>query len=89
MNYVIYDLDAINAFGQAGELFQLVYLDIDQKYRDWYLARKGKSIPKGWVLPVRGSIQGHPDSGEVWQNKINEVINSYGFTSTTHEPCLY
>jgi hypothetical protein len=89
LNYVIYDLDAINAFGQAGELFQLVYLEVDQQFCNWYFSRKGKSIPNGWVLPVKGSIQGHPDSGEVWQSKINDVINSYGFTSTTHEPCLY
>jgi hypothetical protein len=89
LNYIIYDLDAINAFGQAGELYQMVYMDIDQQYRDWYLNRKGKTIPNGWVLPVKGSIQGHPDSGEVWQSRINDVINSYGFQSTTHEPCLY
>jgi Reverse transcriptase (RNA-dependent DNA polymerase). len=44
---------------------------------------------RGWVLPVKGSIQGHPDSREVWQAKINDVILSYGFKSTTHEPCLY
>jgi Reverse transcriptase (RNA-dependent DNA polymerase). len=89
LNYVIYVLDAINAFGQAGELFEMVYMDIDQQYRDWYLTRKGKKIPQGWVLPVKGSIQGHPDSGEVWQTRINEVIEAYGFQSTTHEPCLY
>jgi Reverse transcriptase (RNA-dependent DNA polymerase). len=86
---VIYDLDAINAFDQAGELYQLVYMEIDQQYRDWYLARKKKNIPANYVLPVKGSIQGHHDSGELWQAKINEVIHSYGFKSTTHEPCLY
>ena len=32
LNYVIYDLDAINAFGQAGALFQLVHLKIDQQF---------------------------------------------------------
>jgi Reverse transcriptase (RNA-dependent DNA polymerase). len=89
LNYIIYDMDAINAFGQAGSLYDIVYLAIDQQYRDWYSDRKGKTIPEGWVLPVKGSLQGHPDSGEIWQNKINEVIASYGFTSTTHEPCLY
>ena len=41
------------------------------------------------MLPLSGSLQGHPDSGEVWQAKINEVIMSYGFFSTTHEPCLH
>jgi Reverse transcriptase (RNA-dependent DNA polymerase). len=89
LNYVIYDLDAVNVFGHAGKLFHSIYLDIDQQYRDWYRNRKGKDIPHGWVLPVLGSLQGHPDSGKVWQNKINEVISSYGFKSTTHEPCLY
>jgi Reverse transcriptase (RNA-dependent DNA polymerase). len=89
LNYVIYDLDAINAFGQAGELFEMVYMEVDKQYKDWYMARKKRSIPDGWVLPVKGSIQGHPDSGEVWQSRINEVIHSYGFRSTTHEPCLY
>lgn len=89
LNYVIYDLDAVTMFGQAGKLFESIYLEIDQQYRVWYLAHKGKNIPNGWVLPILGSLQGHPDSGEVWQNKINEVISSYDFQSTTHEPCLY
>jgi Reverse transcriptase (RNA-dependent DNA polymerase). len=89
LNYVIYDLDAVNTFGQAGKLLQSVYLEIDQQYKDWYLIQKKKNVPDGWVLPVNGSLQGHPDSGEVWQNKIDAVISSYGFTSTTHESCLY
>jgi hypothetical protein len=75
LNYVIYDLDAVNAFGQAGKLFDSIYLEVDSQYKDWYLAWKGRTIPDGWVLPVLGSLQGHPDSGEVWQNKINEVIS--------------
>jgi Reverse transcriptase (RNA-dependent DNA polymerase). len=90
MNYIIYDLDIINAFGQAGELYQLVHMEIDNQYWDWHLVQKGKTIPMGWVFPVKGSIQGHhSDSGEVWQSKINDIIGSYGFSSTTHEPCLY
>jgi len=31
-NYIIYDLDAVNAFGQAGSLFHIVYIDIDIQY---------------------------------------------------------
>jgi len=66
LNYVILDLDAINAYGQAaGSLYDIIYLEIDQQYRDWYKAQKEKDIPIGWVLPVKGSLQGHPDSGEV------------------------
>jgi hypothetical protein len=89
LNYVILDLDAINAFGQAGSLYDIIYIEVDQQYRDWYKARKGKEIPVGWVLPVKGSLQGHPDSGEVWQTRVNEVLESYKFKTTTHEPCLY
>lgn len=71
LNYVICDfLDAVNAFGQAGKLFQPVYLEIDQQYKDWYLIWKKKLVPDGWVLPVNGSLQGHPDSGDVLHNAI-------------------
>jgi hypothetical protein len=55
MNYVIYDLDAINAFGQAGELFQLVHMEIDNQYRDWYLARKKEDDPR-WLGSPRQRI---------------------------------
>jgi hypothetical protein len=89
LNYVIIDLDAVNAYGQAGSLYDIIYLEIDQQYRDWYKARKGKDIPIGWVLPIKGSLQGHPDSGEIWQTRVNEVLESYQFRTTTHEPCLY
>jgi hypothetical protein len=30
LNFIIIDLDAINAFGQAGKLFEIIHLDIDQ-----------------------------------------------------------
>jgi hypothetical protein len=89
LNYVIIDLDAVNAYGQAGSLYDVIHLEIDQQYRDWYKARKGKDIPIGWVLPIKGSLQGHPDSGEIWQTRVNEVLESYKFQTTTHEPCLY
>jgi hypothetical protein len=45
LNYVIIDLDAVNAYGQAGSLYDIIHLEIDQQYRDWYKARKGKDIP--------------------------------------------
>jgi Reverse transcriptase (RNA-dependent DNA polymerase). len=39
---------------------------------------------------VLESIQGHPDSGEIWQSKINDVITSYRFQAKIQiKPCLY
>jgi Reverse transcriptase (RNA-dependent DNA polymerase). len=89
LNFVIMDLDAVNAFGQAGSLYKMVHIEIDQQYRTWYKHRYGYIIPNGYVLPVKGSLQGHPDSGEIWQTKVNSILSSYNFTTTTHEPCLY
>jgi hypothetical protein len=37
LNFIIMDLDAVNAFGQAGALYQLVYLEIDMQYKTWYI----------------------------------------------------
>jgi hypothetical protein len=51
LKYVIYDLDAINAFGQACELFEMVYMDIDQQYHEWYLSRKGKPFQTDGSYP--------------------------------------
>jgi Reverse transcriptase (RNA-dependent DNA polymerase). len=55
----------------------------------WYKHRYAFDIPTDYVLPVKGSLQGHPDSGEIWQTKVNSILESYNFTTTTHEPCLY
>jgi hypothetical protein len=70
-------------------VYDIIYLEIDQQYCDWYKSQKGKDTPMGWVLPVKGSLQGHPDSGEIWQTRVNEVLELYRFETTTHEPCLY
>lgn len=89
LGYVIVDLDAVNAYAQGGRPYDTCYLEVDSQYRDWYFNRFGIRIPDGHVLPVLRPLQGHPDAGEVWQTKVNAVLTSFGFKSTTHEPCLY
>ncbi|KAI2504156.1 hypothetical protein MHU86_10270 [Fragilaria crotonensis] len=41
------------------------------------------------VLPVQHALQGHPESGALWEKFVNSVIARHGFTSTTHERSLY
>jgi Reverse transcriptase (RNA-dependent DNA polymerase) len=41
------------------------------------------------VLPVQHALQGHPESGALWEKLVNQVIARHGFTSTTHERSLY
>ena len=35
-------------------------------------------------------MQGHPESGKLWQDFINGILlNKIGFKNSVHEPCLY
>jgi hypothetical protein len=43
LNYVIVDLDAINASGQAGSLYDVIYLEIDQQSGTGTNLQKGKT----------------------------------------------
>jgi hypothetical protein len=37
------------------------------------------------VLPVQHALQGHPESGALWEKFVYAVIARHGFKSTTHE----
>ena len=38
------------------------------------------------VLPVNHTLQGHPESGKMWINMIDNIlINQLGFRTTTHD----
>jgi hypothetical protein len=41
------------------------------------------------VLPVQLALQGHSNSGALWEKFLNAVIARHGFKSTTHERSLY
>jgi len=89
LGYYIYDLDAVNAYAQGGKPYDDCYLIMDDQFRDWYQMCFGTIIPHGHVVPVLCPLQGHPDAGKVWQSKVNTVLHSFRFASTTHKPCLY
>jgi Reverse transcriptase (RNA-dependent DNA polymerase). len=89
LGYYIYDLDAVNAYAQGGRPYDDCYLIVDDAFREWYKIHLGVTIPPGHVVPILTPWQGHPDAGEVWQTKVNSVLQRFEFKSTTHEPCLY
>jgi hypothetical protein len=41
------------------------------------------------VLPAQHALQGHPESGALWECFTNKVLHRHGFKSTTHECSLY
>ena len=47
--------------------------------------KSGKNIDRGEVLPVLIPLQGHPESGRLWESLINHTSKRMGFTTTTHD----
>jgi hypothetical protein len=87
--YISLKVDATNAYANSPPPNQPTFVIIDDQYADWYLARHGAAIPRDMVLPVQHALQGHPESGALWEKFVNSVIARHGFTSTTHERSLY
>ena len=46
-------------------------------------------IPNNYVVPVRGALQGHPESARLWSQLIDKIIQELGLKPCTHEPYLY
>jgi hypothetical protein len=88
--YVALKVNATNAYANSPPPDQpsFVYID-DHQYADWYAARYGVSVSKDMVRPVQHALQGHPESGALWETFVNKVIALHGFKSTTHERSIY
>ena len=87
--YISLKVDATNAYANSPPPNQPTFVVIDDQYADWYLARYKVAISRDMVLPVQHALQGHPESGALWEKFVNSVIARHGFTSTTHERSLY
>jgi hypothetical protein len=85
----VYGADATNAFANSPPPAIPTFVAIDDAYADWYLERFGVQLDRTMVLPVHHALQGHPESGYLWELTINKILSSLGFTSTTHERNLY
>jgi Reverse transcriptase (RNA-dependent DNA polymerase)/GAG-pre-integrase domain len=81
--------DATNAFANSPPPAVPTFVRIDDAYADWYLERHGVELDRSMVLPVLHALQGHPESGSLWEQTINKILHDMGFTNTTHEPNLY
>ncbi|KAI2491255.1 hypothetical protein MHU86_23307 [Fragilaria crotonensis] len=87
--YISLKVDATNAYANSPPPEQPTFVFIDDQYADWYLARHGIPVSRDMVLPVQHALQGHPESGALWEKFVNSVIARHGFTSTVHERSLY
>ena len=82
--------DVSNAFGEAPPPKQGFFIRPDRAFRDWWESKGRPPIPEGWVVPVLAAMQGHPESGRLWEKHIDHILRKYlRLIPTVHEPCLY
>ena len=87
---VVVGADASNAFAEAPTPKAPLFVTVDTPFREWWNSLGRTPIPKGFVLPVRHALQGHPESPRLWAEFIDNIIQKeVGLKPTTHEPCLY
>ena len=87
--FIALKVDATNAYANSPPPDQPTFVFIDDQYADWHLARYGIVVSKDMVLPVQHALQGHPESGALWEKFVNSVIARHGFIATTHERSIY
>jgi hypothetical protein len=91
MNYRVYGGDAQDAFAHSPGPSVPTFVHIDDAYADWYYNKYGVKLDRSFVLPVLRALQGHPESGRLWEKHINSILShpELGFVHTTHDRTIY
>jgi hypothetical protein len=91
LNYHVFGGDAKDAYAHSPPPRVPTYVHIDDAYADWYYARCGIPVDRKLVLPVQHALQGHPESGKLWEDHINSILFSseLSFQTTTHDRTIY
>ena len=91
LGHKVYGGDAQDAYAHSPPPETPTFVTIDDAYADWYKERHGQDIDRSQVLPVLHALQGHPESGRLWEAHINSILFSpkLGFKSTTHDRSIY
>jgi hypothetical protein len=89
-NWVAIGADAVNAFAQSPPPLEPTYVRIDPQMREWLQEQRSIKVDDDDVHPVLCALQGHPESGSLWADKVEAyLLKDIRFTSAVHEPCLY
>ena len=66
-------------------------MTIDNQYYDWYFHKFNKKLDRSRVLPVLRALQGHPESGKLWEHHINNILlgTALNVKHTTHDRTIY
>ena len=79
--------DAVDVCAHSPPPDNPTFVSIDDAYCEWYLKKCNVRLNKSDVLPVLHALQGHPESGKLWERHINDILQSDGlaFQHTTHD----
>ena len=91
LDHKIYGGDAADAFAHSPGPDVPTYVSIDDAYAEWYEERQKTSLDRSLVLPVKRALQGHPESGKLFQRHIDKIITSpeLNFRATVLDRSLY
>ena len=90
-NFLLFGGDAKDAFAHSPAPEVPTYMTIDNQYYDWYFHKFNKRLDRSRVLPVLRALQGHPESGKLWERHINDILlgPALNFKHTTHDRTIY
>ena len=90
-NFLLFGGDTKDAFAHPPSPEVPTFMIIDNQYYEWYFERFKIKLDKSRVLPVLRALQGHPESGKLWEQHINNILMSLelGVKHTTHDQIIY
>jgi len=90
-NYQVYGRDAQDAYAHSPPPETPTFVSIDDTYADWYEHRFKTKLDQSLVIPALHALQGHPESGKLWEKHISAILQSpqFGFKSTTHDRLIH
>ena len=90
-NFLLFGGDTKDAFAHSPAPEAPIFMMINNQYYEWYLHKFGMKLDKSRVLPVLCALQGHPESGKLWEQQINNILMSptFNFKHTTHDRTIY
>jgi hypothetical protein len=86
-----YGGDAQDAYAHSPPPETPTFVAIDNAYAEWYKERFNVDLDRSQVLPVLHALQGHPESGRLWEEHINKILKSpeLNFQHTIHDRSIY
>ena len=89
LGHIIFSGDAKDAYAHLPGISCPTFARLDDAFIEWYFLRCGKLILRDMVLPILCTMQGHPESGRLWQAHVTAILVSLGWRGTTHEKNIY